>query len=212
LKFWLLPGLFALAVFVVVLTGGSHILFNIADSMGAYCTPSNKTVPVNLGVPQKATAEFDASSLCAPTGLTVREGFRYQIVVDVTQPWRDGDIETTPLGYRSGDRPFFEAWRFRSGVFLRRILWRPWYRLIARVGDKGVDEYFLDPVKARDSQTTYRDEFVARRSGEIFLYVNDAVIGVPWLSTYFYEKNLFRDKNYGKAAVTIRLCPSRSCT
>jgi hypothetical protein len=66
--------------------------------MGAYCTPSEKTVPVNLGIPQKAAAEFETSSLCAPTGLTVREGFRYQIVVDVLQTWSDDDIVTTPLG------------------------------------------------------------------------------------------------------------------
>jgi hypothetical protein len=63
----------------------------------------------------------------------------------------------------------------------------------------------------RGSQTEYRDEFVARRSGEVFLYVNDAVIGLPWLSTYFYEKNFFRDKNYGKAMIAIRLCASARC-
>lgn len=204
-KFWLLPGLFAFAVVVVVITGGSHILFNIADSMGAYCKPSKRTIRVNLGIPQKAATEFETSSLCAPTGLTVREGFRYQIVIDVSQPWSDDGIETTPLGYSSGARPFFQAWQFRSGVLLRRIMWRPWFRAIARVGDKGVDEYFLDPVRVRDSKTAYRDEFVAQRSGEVFLYVNDAVIGLPWLSTYFYKKN------HGRAMITLRLCDSDGC-
>jgi hypothetical protein len=53
---------------------------------------------------------------------------------------------------------------------------------------------------------------VARRSGEVFLYVNDAVIGLPWLSTYFYEKSFFRDKNHGKAMITIRLCASDKCS
>jgi hypothetical protein len=63
----------------------------------------------------------------------------------------------------------------------------------------------------RGSKTAYRDDFVARRSGEVFLYVNDAVIGLPWLSTYFYEKNFFRDKNYGTATITLRLCAGDGC-
>jgi hypothetical protein len=31
-------------------------------------------------------------------------------------------------------------------TFLRRIRFRPWYRVTARVGETGVDEYFLDPL------------------------------------------------------------------
>jgi hypothetical protein len=36
---------------------------------------------------------------------------------------------------------------------------------------------------------TYRDTFVAERSGEVFLYVNDAVLGLPWLNDLFYGNN-----------------------
>jgi hypothetical protein len=94
-----------------------------------------------------------------------------------------------------------ERWKGYATIFLRRILFRPWSRLIARVGETGVDEYFLDPVPV--SQTTpqvYRDVFTAQRGGELFLYVNDAVIGLPWLSDYYFIRNI------GTAKVTVRLC------
>jgi hypothetical protein len=141
----------------------------------------------------------------------VREGYRYEIVADVTEPWRDADpwrgsaIDTTPAGFRSGSQPFVRQWAMRLGVLSRRILWRPWFMLVARVGDKGVDEYFLDPVRVRGSQNAWRSEFVASRSGEVFLYVNDAVLGLPWLTNVFYRGNT------GKAAITIRLCASDTC-
>jgi hypothetical protein len=72
--------------------------------------------------------------------------------------------------------------------------------LIARVGETGVDEYFLDsvPVPNTDPQV-YRARFTAQRGGELFLYVNDAVIGLPRLSTYYYKNNK------GAAKVTARL-------
>jgi hypothetical protein len=45
-------------------------------------------------------------------------------------------------------------------------------------------------------QTT---QFTAQRGGELFLYVNDAVIGLPWLNDYYFKKNA------GTAKVTVRL-------
>jgi hypothetical protein len=30
---------------------------------------------------------------------------------------------------------------------------------------------------------------VARKDGEVFIYVNDTSIFLPWLLTYFYENN-----------------------
>ena len=45
----------------------------------------------------------------------------------------------------------------------------------------------------------YKDSFRVDRSGEVFLYVNDVVIGLPWLYDWFYVGH------QGKAKVTIRL-------
>jgi hypothetical protein len=52
-KYWLLPAAFAALVILGAVTGGSHLAFNIFDSMGAYCTPSATATRVNLGIAQK---------------------------------------------------------------------------------------------------------------------------------------------------------------
>lgn len=179
----------------------SHLLFNAADSIGAFChgTPADKLIAVDAGAPENAT-NFDTSAICAPTGLKVRTGFRYEIVISMTEPWEDGGRATTPAGYRTSTIDADKRWRSYATIFLRRVLFRPWFRLIARVGETGVDEYFLDAVPVPNSTPqVYRDVFKADRSGEIFLYVNEAVIGLPWIYNGFYADHR------GKAKVTVRL-------
>src|SRR5258706_14197601 len=71
-------------------------------------------------------------------------------------------------------------------IFLRRIMIRPWFRLIGRIGETGVDEYFLYPIPVpQPTPQVYRASFTAQRGGELFLYVNDAAIGLPWLNAHF---------------------------
>jgi uncharacterized protein (DUF2235 family) len=179
----------------------SHLLFNAADSMGAFCrgSPSDRLVAVDTGAAQ-STIDFDTSAICAPTGLKVRTGFRYEIAVTMTEPWEDGGQSTTPVGYRTSTIHADQRWQGYSTIFLRRILFRPWFRLIARVGETGVDEYFLDPAPVPNTNPQmYRDVLKADRSGEIFLYVNEAVIGLPWIYNWFYADHR------GKAKITVRL-------
>lgn len=180
----------------------SHFLFNAADSMGAFCkaTPKEQLVAVDKGMAQPAK-DFDTSSICAPTGLTVRPGFKYEILVTMTMPWEDDGRQVTPVGYRTSTIETSQRWKGYAIIFLRRILFRPWFRLIARVGETGVDEYFLDPIPVSNTNPqVYRATLpTVQRSGEIFLYVNDAVIGSPWLSNRFYKGNK------GTAKVTVRL-------
>lgn len=183
-------------------TVASHLLFNVADSMGAFCkgTPPAKLVAVDKGVVAQDAKDFDTSSICAPTGLTVRSGFKYELLITMTTPWEDDGRQVTPFGYRTSTIEPGTRWRGYATIFLRRILFRPWFRLIARVGETGVDEYFLDPVPEADTNPqVYRARFTAQRSGEIFFYVNDAVIGLPLLSDRYYKGN----KGTGK--VTVRL-------
>jgi len=69
-----------------------------------------------------------------------------------------------------------------------------------RVGETGVDEYFLDPVETapNSGQVTYKATFLADHAGEIFLYVNDAVVAFPWLVRNFYNYN------QGTAKIKVR--------
>jgi hypothetical protein len=77
---------------------------------------------------------------------------------------------------------------------MRRELIRPWFRIVARTGGVGGEESFLDP----DPKDFSIDEVLkATRDGELFLFVNDAVLGVPGLEGVFYPNNA------GTADVTI---------
>jgi hypothetical protein len=75
-------------------------------------------------------------------------------------------------------------------VPLSRVIFRPWFRLLARIGATGVDEYFLDPEEVDGQPNTFRAVIKrAQRDGELFLYVNDAVLPLPWLDNLFYLNN-----------------------
>jgi hypothetical protein len=65
---------------------------------------------------------------------------------------------------------------------------------VARTGSVGGEESFLDP----DPKDHSIDEVMrATRDGELFLFVNNAVLGVPGLQGAFYSNNA------GSADVTI---------
>ena len=72
------------------------------------------------------------------------------------------------------------------GVPLRRELTRPWFRLVLRYGGTGGEEVFLDPDP---EDGTIEDVIKPTRKGELFIFVNDAVIGIPGLYDFFYRNN-----------------------
>jgi len=80
----------------------------------------------------------------------------------------------------------------------RRSISEPWFKPIARIGGRSNDSYVLEPsrpftkVESRDRLYT---EILARRDGELFLYVNDALVVWPWLHYY--------GNNQGRATVTV---------
>jgi hypothetical protein len=83
------------------------------------------------------------------------------------------------------------------GVPFRRLIWSNWFQTVLRVGRTGFEEHVLsfDQSTPTDPRT-YSATFKARKDGEVFLFVNDSVIGT---SDYFYRTN-----NKGAADVTIQ--------
>jgi uncharacterized protein (DUF2235 family) len=186
----LLPAFFALAFVWIGFSATSHLIFNLADSAGAFCTGSSSTRPVDLGISQPSSRTFTTNEICFPTGLSVKRGFRYEILIEKGSPWADADAPSTPNGYLISSRSFWSQLPLMAGWGLKRVLFRPYFRLLARVGERGTSETFLDPRLVPGAPTeTYRATFVAERSGEVFLYVNDAVLGLPWLNDLFYGNN-----------------------
>jgi hypothetical protein len=109
------------------------------------------------------------------------------VEVESTAPWNDGGIPVLVGGFTPNQPP---VWYHRIllglGVPLRRELTQDWFRIVLRYGGVGGEEVFLDP-DPQDSkiETTIKPT----RDGELFIFVNDAVIGIPGLYNFFYRNN-----------------------
>jgi hypothetical protein len=165
------------------------------------CTPS-RNPPARI-VTGSATAKFQTGTLCSSTGLSVERGKSYRITLVVTQPWEDGHnfnepdpekakgIETEPQGF-GRDKMTAPLW---LGLPIRRLLASNWFATIIRVGDRGSGEVVLSfdrkdsPPCQCPAATSYTATFKAKKAGELFVYVNDAVIGIPGYFDHFYLNN-----------------------
>jgi uncharacterized protein (DUF2235 family) len=195
LKYKIAPPLFALATIAIVFAFISHLTFYFEDAAGLTCTPSpNATI---LGDGQTSTKlTFSSGSLCWATGIKLTAGQRYIIKVEDPKGWQDNDYPADLGGYDIRSLPsIWDRTKMVLAMPLRRILLRPWFRVIARVGEKGTDEYFLDPDANSGVVQQLDVPFYPHRSGELYLYVNDAVL--PIFMDAFYLNNK------GTATVTI---------
>ena len=111
--------------------------------------------------------------------------------------WSDGGIPSQLGGFYTTDAPaWYQRVLLMLGVPLRRELTRPWFRLVLRYGATGGEEVFLDPDP---EDGTIEDVIRPTRKGELFIFVNDAVIGIPGLYDVFYRNNTGRRKTDGDA-------------
>jgi uncharacterized protein (DUF2235 family) len=158
--------------------------------------------------------DFSTRDVCSGSFGGVVETKRYIVTFDVVDPWFDSSIATTPEGVRVGDFPWglgYLAAPFRRVIDARYL--QP--VLEVRRTDGGhsiggnVQIYPLAVRPVGDSEILYRAEFVAPRTGELFLFANDAML--PLAGTYdhryFYEAS-GSDKhqpggNRGSACVTV---------
>jgi hypothetical protein len=123
--------------------------------------------------------------------MTVEKDRRYHlsITIGTKENWKDGeDIKPGLSGF---GRELMTPSMY-PGVLFRRYIREPWFKPIARIGSQGSDEYLLapvDPPSPGQPLTRLDAEITARRSGELFLFVNDAVLPVPKSWQVFYNNN-----------------------
>jgi uncharacterized protein (DUF2235 family) len=184
---------FMSAVFLVWVGLGalSHFLFNVADSAGAFCHethPSQREVLAKKGDTSKELT-FSTRALCFATGVEVDPGYKYSLTITMPSPWQD---DANPIGYWTSQAP---DWETRAVGYvtdpLRRVFFRPWFRLLARIGSKGVAEDFLDPelLPGKPVTTYWAKTKTTDRGGELFLYVNGPVLPLPWIADVFYRRH-----------------------
>jgi uncharacterized protein (DUF2235 family) len=170
------------------------LLFGTANTLGLVCKGKGG-IEVTKSEPVAGQSNgdiFRTLDICYPTGLKVTHGEIYEIKLALTEadPWIDGTIHTDPKGFR------ISSWLQLPFVPFKRLIWSNWFAPIVRVGGPGLEEHL--PDFQPDGKGGWTATFEPRSDGEVFLYVNDTSIFLPWLFTHFYNNN------HGKAVVSLR--------
>jgi uncharacterized protein (DUF2235 family) len=187
LKYRWAPAFFALMFVYLGACLASHLLYNVQDVAGLACTESATT----KAVPEKGQKSldpipFDTSDFCKATGIKVEKGVKYTVVIK-GDGWTDGGIPVPVGGFSAATPP---SWYHRillaMVVPLRRETTQDWFHVVLRYGSVGGEEDFIEPDPDDPKLET---EIKPKRDGEVFVFVNDAVIGIPYLYDLFYRGN-----------------------
>ncbi|HWI12841.1 MAG TPA: DUF2235 domain-containing protein, partial [Burkholderiales bacterium] len=172
----------------LIAAGVTQILFALMSSAGAVCEPA-----------ALVRGRYTPDNVCWGSGVQVKQGVTYRITLAIDEPgrWTDGGIVTGVNGFRREKM----TWPMYLGLPLRRYVAEPWLHPIARIGATGSDEYVLKPVRGQGNDVTLVADITARRSGELFVFVNDAVLPVPDGWQVFYGNNT------GSATVRVQALP-----
>jgi uncharacterized protein (DUF2235 family) len=181
-----IPFFFAIAVLLAGVFVLNRLAFEILNVGGFACRASVDAT--KLAMDEKRMVSFRTSDSCLPTKVMLEQGATYEIEIGRPEGWMDGGIPVpTTDGFASNAES--APWYLALAVPMRREIEQNWFKPVAHVGEHARSEHVLGQ----------KTQFVVKnRPGELFLFVNDAIIGVPGFWDYFYGNNR------GDASVMIR--------
>lgn len=189
LKYRWAPAFFALLLVYLGAGLASHLLFNVQDVAGLTCVESASTRELGARGDTSGPIRFSTADLCKATGIMMERGARYLVEIKPVpgETWSDGTIPVPFGGFSPAAPP---TWYHRLvlglAVPLRREATQDWFHVVLRYGRVGGEETFILP----DPDDPYLQAPIrATRNGELFVFVNDAVIGIPGLYDLFYKRN-----------------------
>ena len=209
-----------------------RIPFFVSELVGAHCEP------VSEGKRQLGTKFiFEASDPCFATGITLESGKTYlvemQINTDDIEKWKDGDMNADLRGWLPEQEwhEHVSAWErigtdilVTFGIPLRRNLLLPWYQPMARLDQYRFDRYQLknredfyekeelEALKKAEIQHCLRSSITARKTRQLYFYVNDAMFAHHSFLHDFYNNNkgslevLVRERPENETLVLYPLC------
>jgi uncharacterized protein (DUF2235 family) len=164
----------------------------------------------------RISRDFSPKDVCSASFGTVIAGQRYVVTFDVLDAWHDASLPTSPQGLPSAEFPL--GFGYLAGP-LKRVInahyLQPLIEIRPTDGKDGwlsnLQIYPLAVEQVGDTGTLFRAEFKAARDGELFLFVNDAMLPfkrAPWGKLdykYFYEASGSDTArgNRGSACVTV---------
>lgn len=171
-----IPVVFAAIVVICGLWAANGVGLTVLNATGSVCpaAPSNELLPG-----ERREIAIDIRNPCAPTGIRLLAGAKYRLDIAQGRSWQDGPIH----GISTGGYPSFGEGIPRYmvlGVPLRRIVGSNWFAPMAHIGRFGNDVRPLGP------NSTLID---SKAPADLYLFVNDAAIGLPLLWRHFYNNN-----------------------
>jgi uncharacterized protein (DUF2235 family) len=196
-KWYVLPGLAAaitlslIAVLLLSLLGQTHLYFAERDprlSRDGFCVQGPPGPPVDVAMAER---EFRPKPTCTSLGLTVVKGADYVIAIREIERFQDSDYPIAPDGKRDEKKPL-PGWidLFKS---MRRVVMADWLQpLVAiRPPERRGNSVYVDKLAPAASDPARPDiyfaQFKAPRGGNLYIFVNDAVL--PGMLEKFYDNN-----------------------
>ncbi|MGO7286165.1 hypothetical protein ACCT25_27915 [Rhizobium ruizarguesonis] len=179
----------AIALFlsaVLILSLINKASFDIASAAGAFCEASPPEPKERVGT---VSGQFDTGSLCFDTDMVLLKGERYRISLDIPedQPWMDSRTASGAAGFT------VHSLAHALGVTLRRWWAYDYFQPVARIGARGADEQPLYPIRPQADKPEHLTKadflLVPKETGRLYIYLNDAVVGLPGLYDAFYRNN-----------------------
>lgn len=198
---FLLPALFGLALLAAIFFAGNRVLFDVRNGAGAFCQKATaEHAPHLQGGAVDVALPFSTNAVCWSTGVKLKEQTRYRVIMQNTANWQDGDghrVDMQGLDDNKLDLHYLLA------TPLKRSWTAPWFMPMVHIGIKGGEEYPLTScvhwTHPKDSVPETKElvaEFKTEHDGELFLFVNDAVLG--WTDARYFYRN-----HTGKAKIRI---------
>ena len=196
------PAAFLFLVVLAALLLGNRVAFDLLSTAGVYCTNTiNDFGDERLDV----SPTFETKSMCQPTGIRLREGLKYRIQIEIQEgeqgEWFDKARRTDVAGFSTDSMPYL------IGSPLKRWWRENWFQPIARIGKVGNSEYALRPAaplpvvgykkctiaeekcETNKPNRTLISDMTPDVTGELFIYVNDAVLALSGQTNMFYQNN-----------------------
>jgi uncharacterized protein (DUF2235 family) len=172
--FPLLFGVAALAAVVLIVVGSANrAVFSVMSAVGVTCPSAaemNRTGPAEWdGI------KFHNKEICQPTGVMMERGHTYEVSIALPDDWADDGHRAGLAGLGTSENPLF----YIPALPFRRVLREAWFVPVARIGRRSPEYYPL---------TKAVTEITPRRSGHVYLFVNQA-IGIPPWHQYFYKSH-----------------------
>ena len=177
---------FVLVFLFLVAALGSRTFYTLYDAAGGVCEAGAETNKFGEVI------AFNPKNACFNTGLMLQAGKHYEITFTVNN-WMDKTIPADVKGWcedwcgENKEPP----WYLSLFVPVRRHLLTDWYQPVARIDNQLLERYPLEPEKPEQGkeQKVMMTEITARRTGLLYLYVNDAVLLAPAVWKEFYSNN-----------------------